>query len=122
MTTRMLFAGIALLSAASALAHHSSAMFNKATVVDVTATVVEFQWANPHVWIEIEVAADDGTKSAWSIEGLGPNGLFRKGWRPTSFQPGDVIQIRFNPMNDGSAAGGFIGAKLPDGSVLGNWN
>ena len=57
----------------------------------------------------------------WSIEGLGPNSLFRKGWRPDSFNPGDVIEIKFNPMQDGSKAGGFIGARFANGSTIGNW-
>jgi hypothetical protein len=34
-------------------AHHSSAMFDKTHVLKVKAVVKEFQWANPHVWIQI---------------------------------------------------------------------
>ena len=96
-------------------------MFDKAQVVELTATVIEFQWTNPHVWIEIETVSNDEIVQ-WSIEGLGPNSLFRMGWRPNSFEPGDVITIRFNPMRDGSNAGGFVGAKLGDGSTLGTWS
>jgi hypothetical protein len=110
-----------LLLSAAATAHHSSAMFDKDTVMEVTATVLEFQWTNPHVWIEIETGEGDDT-AQWSIEGLGPNSLFRNGWRPDSFEPGDVITIRFNPMRDGSNAGGFIGAKFADGSTIGTWD
>jgi len=97
-------------------------MFDKTKVVEVTATVTEFQWANPHVWIEIIIEEDGETQGEWSIEGLGPNSLFRNGWRPNSFEAGDVILIRFNPMRDGSKAGGFIGAKFEDGHTLGRWN
>ena len=103
------------------VAHHSSAMFDKAQVRELTVTVREFQWTNPHVWIQITLENDQGELEEWSIEGLGPNGLFRNGWRPNSFKPGDVIEIRFNPMRDGTNAGGFIGAKFPDGHTLGNW-
>jgi len=105
----------------SAYAHHSSAMFDKASIRDLTATVREFQWTNPHVWIQVIVERDDGSQEEWSIEGLGPNSLFRNGWRPNSFVPGDLIQIRFNPMRDGSNAGGFVGAKFSDGRTLGHW-
>ncbi len=96
-------------------------MFDKAVVRDVTATVKEFQWTNPHVWIQIVLKNDESEEEEWSIEGLGPNSLFRNGWRPNSFKPGDVIEIRFNPMHDGSNAGGFVGAKFKDGRTLGNW-
>lgn len=103
------------------VAHHSSAMFDKEKVIDVTATVREFQWTNPHVWIQVTVENEQGEQEEWSIEGLGPNGLFRNGWRPNSFKPGDVVEIRFNPMRDGTNAGGFIGARFPDGKTLGRW-
>lgn len=103
------------------VAHHSSAMFDKEEVREVTATVREFQWTNPHVWIQVLITDEQGEATEWSIEGLGPNSLFRNGWRPNSFKPGDVITIRFNPMRDGSNAGGFVGARFADGHTLGNW-
>jgi len=118
---RMTFLIVALSLCAAAGAHHSSAMFDKKTVREVTATVKEFQWTNPHIWIQVMIEDEDGELEEWSIEGGGTNTLFRRGWRPTSFKPGDIIEIRFNPMLDGSAAGGFIAAKLADGSTLGNW-
>lgn len=111
-----------LLVAAGSAAHHSSAMFDTDTVVEVSATVKEFQWTNPHVWIEIYVRNDAGEQEQWSVEYLGPNSLFRQGWRPNSFQPGDMITIRIHPMRDGSNAGFFVGAEFDDGHTLGNWN
>ncbi len=113
-----------LLCLASALsfAHHSSSMFDKTEVREVTATVREFQWTNPHIWIQVVLTDAAGVETEWSIEGLGPNSLFRSGWRPNSFKSGDVVEIRFNPMRDGSNAGGFIGARFENGRTLGNWN
>jgi uncharacterized protein DUF6152 len=117
----ILFVSSLLLASTIASAHHSSAMFDKTQVREVTATVSEFQWTNPHVWIQVILQNDQGENEEWSVEGTGPNSLFRNGWRRNSFQPGDVIDIRFNPMRDGSHAGGFIGAKFADGHILGNW-
>ena len=110
-----------VLATLGARAHHSSAMFDKSAVIESKATVTEFQWTNPHVWIEISISHGSGVVDLWSIEGRGPNSLFREGWRPQSFRPGDMITIRFNPMRDGSNAGGFIGAKFEDGHTLGKW-
>jgi hypothetical protein len=104
-----------------ALAHHSNAMFDKSEVRQVTATVKEFQWTNPHVWIQVHLENEDGQQEEWSIEGGGPNTLFRKGWRPNSFKPGDVVEFRFNPMHDGSKAALFVGARFASGETLGNW-
>lgn len=110
-----------LLACGAAQSHHSSAMFDKDTVREVRAVVREFQWANPHVWIQVLIPDENGEPQEWSIEGGGPNTLFRNGWRRDSFKPGEEITIRFNPMRDGSPAGGFIGAKFGDGSMLGRW-
>ena len=96
-------------------------MFDKSIVRHVTATVIEFQWTNPHIWIQIDIDNEETDTGEWSIEGSGPNSLFRKGWRPNSFKTGDVIEIKFNPMRDGSQAGGFIGAKFADGTTIGRW-
>ena len=104
-----------------AMAHHSSAMFDKSLVRQESVTVREFQWTNPHVWIQAYIENEYGEQEEWSIEGGGPNSLFRKGWRPNSFNPGDVVEIKFNPMLDGSRAGFFVGARLADGKALGAW-
>ena len=122
MNRLLLTLACAFLVPVAAIAHHSSAMFDKSVVREETATVREFQWTNPHVWIQVVLRNEAGEEEEWSIEGLGPNSLFRNGWRPNSFEPGDVIEIRFNPMRDGSLAGGFIGAKFDDGHTLGDWN
>lgn len=118
---RLIIVLLAVALSFKAHAHHSSAMFDKDTIRQVTATVKEFQWTNPHIWIQILIENQNGELEEWSIEGGGTNTLFRRGWRPNSFKPGDVIEIKFNPMRDGSAAGGFVGAKLADGGTLGDW-
>jgi hypothetical protein len=118
----VLITSVALCAIAqSAFAHHSAAMFDPEKVKEITGTIKEFQWKNPHVWIQLNVQNSSGAKEEWSIEGGGPNSLSRQGWRPTSFKPGDTVTIKVNPMKDGSTGGLFVGAKLPDGKTLGNW-
>jgi hypothetical protein len=109
------------LAAGTLLAHHSAAMFDNQKVKELTGTIKEFQWKNPHVWIQVYVQNSAGVKEEWSIEGGGPNSLSRQGWRPTTFKPGDPVSIKVNPMKDGSTGGLFVGAKLPDGKTIGNW-
>jgi hypothetical protein len=103
------------------LAHHSAAMFDMSKTVEVTAEIKEFQWTNPHIWIQIYVADDTGAKQEWSVEGGGRNSLARAGWRPSTFKPGDIVTMKLHPMRDGSRGASFVGAKLPDGSTLGRW-
>jgi len=44
-----------------------------------------------------------------------------KGWRPNTFEPGDVVEFKLFPMRDGSNAALFVGAKFSNGETLGNW-
>jgi hypothetical protein len=105
----------------SAYAHHAATMFDREQTIELVGTVREFQWTSPHVWIQVQVANEAGEVEEWSIEGGTPSRLYRAGWRPTSFRPGDAVTIRGNPMRDGGKAALFIGAKLEDGSTLGQY-
>ena len=120
-TLLFIIACVVCIAAQGALAHHSASMFDNQKVKEVSGTVKEFQWKNPHVWIQVYVQNEKGVKEEWSVEGGGPNSLSRQGWRPTTFKPGDAVSIKLNPMKDGSPAGQFVGAKLADGKTLGNW-
>ena len=111
----------ALLVSAPVVAHHSAAMFDDTKVVELTGTVKELQWANPHIWLQV-IVDEKGKKTEWSLEGGSPNSLSRQGWRATTFKAGDVVTVRFNPMKDGSAAGLFVGARFDsDGKTIGRW-
>jgi hypothetical protein len=109
-----------MIAAQAASAHHSAAMFDDEKVVEFTGVVKELQWTNPHIWIQV-VRDDKGTKTEWSLEGGSPNSLSRRGWKSTTFKPGEVVTVRLNPMKDGTPAGGFIGAKWADGRTIGRW-
>jgi hypothetical protein len=104
------------------MAHHSAAMFDDNKTIELSGTIKEFQWKNPHVWIQVIVKNADGTMKEWSVEGGGPNSLSRNGWRPSTFKPGDSVTVKVHPMRDGSAAGNFMAAKWSDGRTLGSWD
>ena len=102
-------------------AHHAASMFDRNESVDLVGKIVEFQWTNPHIWIQISVENKDGELEEWSIEGGVPNRLYRSGWRPNSFVPGQSVTVRGFPMRNGGKAALFVGAKLEDGSTLGRF-
>ena len=101
---------------APAQAHHSFAMFDQARQVTVNGTVKEFQWTNPHAFIEVV----DASGKLWSVELNSPNNLIRQGWRRTAMKPGDKVSVIINPLRDGQAGGLFNAVTLPDGTILGN--
>ena len=114
------FGCAALLAASPALAHHSFAMFDRQKEVTLKGTVKEFQWTNPHSFIEIEVVDAQGATTPYSIEMNSPNNLTRQGWKSTALKPGDKVTVVMNPLRDGSKGGLFVSVMLPDGKVLGD--
>lgn len=116
---RSLFVSAAtLMLALSVSAHHSGAMFDQSKQQTLTGTVKEFQWTNPHSWIQLLVSTDNGTEE-WSIEMAGPPALYRDGWRPSTLKQGDKVEVVINPTRDGSKGGNFISGIGPDGKPLG---
>ena len=114
-------AGIAVaLFAVPAIAHHSFAMFDAEKSKTLDGTVKEFQWTNPHAWIQLMVTNGDGQLEQWSIEMGGPSGLARQGWVPKTLTPGMSISVIMHPLRDGGHGGQFLAVKLPDGTQLGN--
>ena len=104
-----------------ALAHHSGAGFGK-DMKEITGTVKEFQFMNPHSWIQVNVVEDSGKMVEWSVEWGSPNQLGRDGYRPSTFAPGTKVTIKLHPMANGALVGGFIAAKMPDGKTIGKWD
>ncbi len=102
-----------------ALAHHSFAMFDAGKKVTLAGTVKEFQWTNPHAFIQMIVANSDGQAEQWSIEMGGPGGLARQGWVPKTLKPGMNVSVTMHPLKEGHG-GQFLAVMLPDGSQLGN--
>jgi len=109
--------GAMMAASAPALAHHSFAMFDQKKVMTLQGTVTEFQWTNPHAFIEIDVPTN-GKIVHWSIELNSPNNLKRQGWSRASLKTGDKISLRMNPLRDGKKGGLFLDLKKADGKVL----
>lgn len=115
-----LLAAAALLTAASASAHHSFAMFDQSKATPIEGTVKEFRWTNPHIFIQLLVKSADGSEVEWSIEMTSPEHLSRVGWRPGTIKPGDKVSLLMHAMRDGSPGGQFISGSGPDGPFPGS--
>lgn len=103
------------------LAHHSFAMFDTTTSVTLSGTVTEFQWTNPHAYIELDVPESNGTaKKHWSIELGSPSILQQSGWKYKDVKVGDKVTVTVSPQRNKQPIGLLVQVKLPDGRVLGN--
>jgi len=114
-----LAAALGLAAVAPAVAHHSYASFDRSKEVTLTGVVKEFQWNNPHAWIQITVADDKGRQTEWGVECGSPNMMARTGWKRTTLKPGDKVVAVANPLKDGRPNASLVRITLPDGKVLG---
>jgi hypothetical protein len=72
------------------LAHHSTSAFDMTHSVTVTGVVEKFYWANPHSYVELDVAGAQGVEH-WRIEMEALNFLLRQGWTKDTLKLGDRI-------------------------------
>jgi hypothetical protein len=108
-----------LLAAAPVKAHHAfAAEFDASRPVKLHGTVTQWELVNPHSWIHIDVKNDDGTVTAWMIEGGSPNSLFRLGFTKNSLPPGtEIIVEGYQAKDRGNMAVGK-NITFPDGKRL----
>jgi hypothetical protein len=110
----------AFAAAAPAIAHHSTAMFDFAKTIEITGTVQDFQWTNPHTWTNVTVEGGGDSAGIYGLEGMSPNYLARNGWTKRTLNLGDKITFEVHPLKDGRKGGFMVSAKLADGTVLYN--
>ncbi len=102
-----------------AAAHHSfSAEFDSDQPVILQGTITKMEWINPHTWMHVDVKNEDGTVTAWMIEGGTPNTLMRRGFTMETVKVGTEIKIDgFRARNGANRANGRD-LVLADGSRL----
>ena len=105
----------------SAMAHHSTVGQIEEFSVEIEGVVKEFQFKNPHSWIQVMVADGNGGETEWSVEWLIPNILMRQGYNPSTFQIGEVVRVKLRQHVSGSPMGEFDGALKADGALVGRW-
>lgn len=105
-----------------AAAHHSTVGQIEEASIEISGVVKEFQFKNPHSWIQVMVKDDSGEEVEWSVEWLIPNILMRQGYNPATFRPGDEVRVRLRQHVSGSPMGEFDGAIKADGSIVGRWD
>jgi hypothetical protein len=115
----LLVAALLLSGAVPAAGHHSFAGVDRSKRVTLTGVVKEFQWNNPHAWIQILVTDDKGRQTEWGAECGSPNMMARTGWQRGTLKPGDKVVAVVNPLKDGRPNGSLVTITLADGRVLG---
>jgi hypothetical protein len=124
MTIRVLFAAalsIAALMAAAApaTAHHSYSMFDQTKSLTLRGTVRTVEWANPHVWVWVDVDDGKGGVTPWGFETNAPSELVRFfGWTKNSLTAGDKVTVDYAPLRSGRNGGALRTLTFADGRTL----
>jgi hypothetical protein len=100
-----------LLLAASMRAHHSrSATYDGERQVTLQGVVTRIEWVNPHAYLFVDDADNDGTVTNWAVEIGNPFDLERAGWTDGSVKVGEVVSVRGIPAR--SQAKRALGASV----------
>lgn len=107
-----------LVIAGPVFAHHSMSMYDHDHDTTFKATIVQFDWINPHTQITFDVTDDHGNVVKWVAEGPGPTRLASHGWSKDTLKPGDQVTVVGNVNKDGSPTMGFKSVILANGQQL----
>jgi len=112
----LVVAGLALLWAVPAVAHHSfAAEFDASQPITLKGKLTKMEWLNPHGWLHVDVMQPDGTLVNWAIESGAPNALLRRGLRQTDFPIGSEVIVEGYKAKNGSPTANGTTVKFADG-------
>ena len=88
--------GAALLSAATASAHHSfAATYLVDKEITIEGELVQFMFRNPHSFVHVQAPDDQGQMQRWAVEWAAAGQL--TGIARDTLKPGDRVIITGNP-------------------------
>ena len=80
-----------------AQAHHGIANFNLNLDVEISGTISDIAFVNPHSWLYVDVTAADGSVTNWKCELRAATVLRRSGWSKEMFEIGSTVTITGSP-------------------------
>jgi Family of unknown function (DUF6152) len=108
-----------------ASAHHSvQAEFDFAKPIVITGKVAKMEWVNPHAYLFLDVADQDGKVKRWALEMAGPQALRKAGLgreERGGIKEGETVTIDGFPAKDGSSLGFIKILTLPNGRKFTIW-
>ncbi len=95
--TAMAAALAAAFSATRAGAHHSAAAFNTIDTIEITGTVSEYTYRNPHVYMTLSVTNPDGTQREVEVEAGAASVIAPLGFSRDDLAVGETVTVTGNP-------------------------
>jgi hypothetical protein len=92
-----MFLAAAFVPATPVSAHHSLAATYLDKVVTLDGKIVDLLLRNPHSFLQIEAADENGVMQRWSLEWRSSGQLGQQGIRRDTLKVGDEIVVTINP-------------------------
>ena len=106
-------AGLVLaVATGAASAHHSFAMFDTEHPIEISGTVKEFRFVNPHSVLVVVARGEDGVVKDWILECPAPGIMARQGMTANSLKPGDPFKGTISPLHSGQAGGSYFPPQI----------
>lgn len=102
----------------AAFASHGFGTFDMTKEIEITGTVTEHAFVNPHSWLYLDVTGADGEHAAMRCEMRSATTLRRSGWTPEMFPVGGKVTIKGSPDRKDPAACYVSTVVLADGSSI----
>ena len=94
----LLAVAAALVACTAAYAHHSYAStYDASKQVNLKGKVVQFIFRNPHSFVHVQAADDNGAQQRWAVEWSGVSQLGNQGLNSQSLHIGDEVVIIARP-------------------------
>lgn len=101
-------------------AHHSfAAEFDADTLGELTGTVTQVRFSNPHVRYRIDVTQPDGSVQDWELQASSVTSLRGQNWFADTVKVGDTITVSGQLGRGGSKKLFVRGMTLADGTGFG---
>jgi hypothetical protein len=81
-----------------AWAHHSFAQaYSEEKSITIEGKVVDFDFRNPHSFLSLQLADDQGNMNTWVAEWRSSSRLIKEGFSKDSFRAGDEVVVTGSP-------------------------
>jgi hypothetical protein len=86
-------------------AHHGLTNYDMKKTIELSGTITDFDWANPHCLAHLDVMDDGGHTSHWTLELASTFTMSHHGWDKDTLKRGDRVKVETHPAKNGAPMG-----------------